>query len=181
MFSIILIIISLVYSTFWQVITIFCCKKKKIQEIYELQDKHPELMNAIPIKSIYKNYIFRKLNYLNFTKLNNNYSFLNDYYVEGIDYERKHLLRRLKELTKEQYVGIEKDFDSKLKIYIKKLKEDEFPIIKTGHSYNLGTLQEFESYSYVYLLNNECNDFYLQEEINKDIIKEYNDFKLKQK
>lgn len=171
-FTMIIMGVLLLYFSLRQFVSRFWFSKKKVQEIDELKNDPPHLMDAIPLTSIYKNYIFRKLHYLKFTKLHNKYPFLNDYYVDGINYDRKHIERRLKAYTNDEYYGLREEFDKLIRIYMQKFQETEFPIIKNYHSYNLGVLPQFESFSYIYLINSENKDAEIEDQINEDLERE---------
>lgn len=172
MFTIVILGALLLYFSLRQFVSRFWFSKKKVQEIDELKVESPHLMEALPLTSIYKNYIFRKLNYLKFTKLHGTYSFLNDYYVDGINYDRKQIERRLKAYTKDEYFGLSEEFDKRIRIYMQKFQETEFPIIKNFHSYNLGVLPQFESFSYIYMINSENKDAELEDQLHEDLERE---------
>lgn len=166
--AILILVLLLIRLILYDYITQNCCPRPKVQEIHELQERNPHLMEALPLTAIYKNYVFRKLQYLRFTKLKQKYPFVNDYYIDGFKFDREHIVRRLKEYTKEQYSTIDKDFDAKIKVYMQKFNQVEKPVIKSNFSYNLGTYKEFESYSYVDLVNTENKDAEMEEKLQKE-------------
>lgn len=169
--TIVYIIISIIYIFFlfvYSFISEFVIEKyTNSKSDLILNSNDINLMDCIQLKTIYTNYIYRKLWYVRFSKLTMSYSFLYDYLIDGINYDRKNIIRRLKEYTDKEYNDIYDQFDIKVKEIMEKFNIEEYPIIKDDISYNLGTIDTYKSYGLGVLSNKENEWFNLEGKFQK--------------
>lgn len=100
---------------------------------------------AIPLKSLYKGYMFRKIKFARFLKTVNckelPIGYYKSFYRKGIKYDREIIAYRLKkELDVESLPLLDEDFDENLKEYLELIDRPKESFMKRDISYNIAVL-----------------------------------------
>ena len=111
-----------------------------------------EIGLSVPIKSLYKNYELRKIQFMKFMKSkqpnmsqeeNENFESMKSYFQIGINYDREFMKYKIEKMTNTSYKNLEKNFDEDFKGIFDKLTGVENAIIGGDVSFNIAVINLF--------------------------------------
>ena len=112
-----------------------CCKKCCVEMIRDKSNEYLEIGDTLPIKSLYKAYIIKKMEYRRYIKSQVEGPHLKHYFVKSLEHMRDALKTRIRMLLNQEFKDIDREFDKKIDVIIKKLNVKEIPIIKHDYYY----------------------------------------------
>ena len=104
------------------------------------------IYESLPLSIIYKNYVIRKLEFLQASKysLDLDLTFLLRYYRKKLDVDREAIAEKLDVITG-QKCAINDDFDNIIKNIMDNIIEDDETKIKGNFSYNMSYFEVFQT------------------------------------
>ena len=139
----------------WNVFRNFCKSNKVVsldtngtKQVNEssidlIGDSINQINKDLSIKGVYKTYEIRKLVYRQILREKNELDELKKFYLSCFLYDREHIKKKLKTITKKTYKDIDTEFDSKIKNIMQKFNIQEKCKIKDNYSYNLVVIDCF--------------------------------------
>jgi hypothetical protein len=152
-FSGLMIIVPFVYFQICPLLIFCICKKREIAYGFAMDEAFEEnsmndftIYESLPLSIIYKNYVIRKLEFLQASKysLDLDLTFLLRYYRKKLDVDREAIAEKLDVITG-QKCAINDDFDNIIKNIMDNIIEDDETKIKGNFSYNMSYFEVFQT------------------------------------
>ena len=152
-FSGLMIIVPFIYFQICPLLIFCMCKKRDIAYGFAMDEAFEEnsmndftIYESLPLSIIYKNYVIRKLEFLQASKysLDLDLTFLLRYYRKKLDVDREAIAEKLDVITG-QKCAINDDFDNIIKNIMDNIIEDDETKIKGNFSYNMSYFEVFQT------------------------------------